>query len=79
MSVGTSFSRMQKAVINYVQRNLPKDKNNAVVGTIQGGKLVIANKTYSCNPLVDDFFINGDKVICLLPESGRAAAVVGKL
>ena len=79
MLLSGALSGMQQAIVKYVQSNLPKDRNNAVVGSIQGGNLVIANKTYACNPLVDDFFLNGDKVLCLLPESGRTAAIIGKL
>lgn len=68
---------MQNAVKDYIRRSLPKVENKAVTGLVQGGRVVVGNKSYPYVPTVDLYFGDGDSVACLLPDSGNIAAVVG--
>lgn len=72
-------AEMQNAIKNYVKRNLPKDKNKAVIGVIHGGRVIINGVSYSYTPAVDMYFGDGDHVACLLPDSSIVAVVVGVL
>ena len=72
-----SILNMQQSIINYIQRNIPKEKNNAVSGRIQGNRVIIGNKAYSYVPTIDVYFGQGDYVYCILPDDGNIAAVVG--
>lgn len=77
MSKHTSISNMQMAIMNYIEIRLPKDKNKARFGIISGKRVIIDNKAYNFDPVVDSYFGNGDRVCCLIPDSGYTAAVVG--
>lgn len=68
---------MQNAVKDWVKRNLPKDTNKAVTGVVKGNRVIIKNQSYSFTPVVDIYFADGDSVVCLLPDSGNVAVVVG--
>jgi len=72
-----SLSNMKQAIINYIQSNIPEEKNNAVSGRIKGDRVVIGNKSYPYVPTVDVYFGEGDYVYCILPDGGQIAAVVG--
>lgn len=78
MSKSDSFLSMQRAITNYVKKNLPVDKNQVQVGIIRGDSVIIGNKTYRQNAIADMFYDDGDRVYCLVPDSGTEAAVVGK-
>ena len=73
-----SISAMQRAVINYIQASVPKDTNKAQVGTYLNDYVVVGRKRYRANLVNDMYLNNGDSVVCLLPDSGNFAAVVGK-
>lgn len=75
--INSKMLSMQQAIMDYVRRNLPKDKNNAVTGVVRGGKVIIKNKSYPYVPTVDVYFGDGDYVYCILPDSGNVAAIVG--
>ena len=77
MALSSSISTMQAAIIRYIRANIPKDPNRAHIGTINGNRVVIGNKSYAYDPAVDIFFQNGDKVYCLLPNGSNVAAIVG--
>lgn len=68
---------MQNAVKDYIRRNLPIDKNKAVTGVVHGGRVIVGNSSYPFVPAVDIFFGEGDRVACILPDSGITAVVVG--
>lgn len=68
---------MQNAVMNWVKAHMPKDKNQSVTGVVQGGKVIIGNQSYDYVPVADIYFGDGDRVVCLLPDSGKQAVVVG--
>ena len=72
------FSAMNRAIINYVNSRLPKDKNRTVKGILSGDNVIIGNKKYYADMVSDMYYRNGDEVYCLLPESGYKVAVVGK-
>lgn len=77
MSAAASISRMQQAIIRYIQANIPKDQNKARIGTVNGSRVIIGNKSYPYTPAVDMYFGNGSQVFCILPDKGNQAAVVG--
>ena len=79
MSSNATMKNMQNAVTDYVEANLPKDINKAKFGVVQGNKVIIGNKSYGYVPTVDLYFESGDRVACILPDSGNIAAVVGIL
>lgn len=79
MNPSASINRMKQAVINYVRRNLPRDENQAKIGTISGGRILIGNKNYRYDTAVDMSLQNGDSVCCLTPGSGNKAVIVGKM
>jgi len=68
---------MQNAVKSWVKRHMPKDTNKAVTGIVQGNRVIINNQSLPFIPAVNIFFENGDSVVCLLPDSGNVAVVVG--
>lgn len=68
---------MQNAVMNWVKAHMPKDKNQSVTGVVKGGKVIIGNQSYDYVPVADIYFGDGDRVVCLLPDSGKQAVVVG--
>ncbi len=68
---------MQIAVKNYIRRNLPKVENKAVSGLVQGERVIVGNNSYPYIPTVDLYFGDGDRVACILPDSGDTAAIVG--
>ncbi|MBR1727927.1 MAG: hypothetical protein IJ728_14395 [Selenomonadaceae bacterium] len=70
---------MQQSIKDYVQRKLPKDKNNAVTGILNGNRVIINNKAYPYQITIDDYIEDGDNVCCILPNSGSIAAIVGKM
>ena len=79
MSKASSFIAMQRAIINYIKSKIPKNTNGAQTGTIRGDSIVIGNKKYRADYANDMFLQDGDNVICLLPQDGNFAAVVGKV
>lgn len=77
--MSANFSAMNRAIFNYIDSRIPKERNNAVKGTYQGNsKVLIGNKTYDADLVSDMVYSKGDSVYCLLPDSGYKAAVVGK-
>lgn len=74
-----NFSAMNRAILEYIKANIPKDTNNAHVGTVAGGKVIIDNKSYGYVPTVDLYFGEGSRVACILPDKSNYAAVVGVL
>lgn len=79
MSVSADKLAMQKAIMDYIWANIPKDKNKAHIGTIQGNRVVIGNNSYSYVPSVDLYFGEGTRVACIQPEQSDSAVVVGVL
>lgn len=77
--VNSKIISMQQAVVDYVKRNLPKDKNNAVIGILQGRRVIINNKSYPFQLTIDEYIQDGDTVACILPNSGMVAVIVGKM
>ena len=75
--MAVDFSSMNRAIIDYINSQIPKDTNKAQVGIVQNGRVVIGNKSYSYVPTVDMYFGDGDQVACILPENSSSAAVVG--
>ncbi len=78
MSKDNAILEMNNAIISYIKRNLPKDKNRAIAGRVQGGRVIAGNNSYPFIPVADIYFGNGDSVACLLPNSGNTAVVVGR-
>ncbi len=70
---------MTNAIKAYIKRNLPKEKdiNRAVIGRVNGGRVIVGNNSYPYTPTVDVYFGSGDNVACLLPNSVNGAVVVG--
>lgn len=79
MGLSADFSAMNKAIINYINANIPKDQNQAHIGTVSGKRVFIGNNSYSYTPAVDLYFGDGDKVACLRPDNSNSAVVVGVL
>lgn len=77
--MSANFSAMNRAILNYVDSKIPKDRNNAVKGFYRGNsQVLIGNKTYDADLVSDMVYSIGDSVFCLLPDSGYKAAIVGK-
>lgn len=70
---------MQNAIKTWVINHMPKDKNKSVTGIVQGGRVIVGHQSYSYVPVADIYFGEGDRVVCLLPDSGQTAVVVGKI
>lgn len=70
-----SILEMQNAIKNYINRNLPKDKNQAVIGRVRGGRVLVGNKSYRYSTAVDTAIFDDLNVYCLV--SGNDAAIVG--
>ena len=68
---------MKRAVIDYINANIPEDTNYAHIGTVKGNRVVIGNKSYAYDPAVDMYFGDGSEVYCILPNECNSAAVVG--
>ena len=77
--MAANFSEMSRAIINYIDSKIPKDTNNAQIGTVTGTRVIIGNKSYNYTPTVDMYFGNGSRVACILPDNSNSAAVVGVL
>lgn len=77
MSRAASIEIMQQAIINYIQRNIPQDKNFAHLGRVEGRRVIIGSRSYPYISTVDDFFSDGDFVYCILPKAQNIAAIVG--
>ena len=77
MGVSADFSQMNHAIIEYINSKIPKDTNKAQFGIVDGGRVIIGNKSYGYVPTVDMYFGDGDRVACILPENSNSAAVVG--
>lgn len=77
--MAANFSAMNRAILNYIDSKIPKDTNQAHIGTVSGNRVVIGNKSYGYIPTVDLYFGDGDRVACILPEQINSAAVVGVL
>jgi len=74
-----NFSGMNRAIIDYINANIPADPNKAHIGTISGERVVIGSKSYNFVPTVDLYFGEGSRVACILPDNSNSAAVVGVL
>lgn len=74
-----NFLSMQKAIIDYINSQIPKDQNKAHIGTVRGGRVVIGNSAFSYVPTVDMYFGEGSRVACIRPENTNEAVVVGVL
>lgn len=77
MAQNSSITSMKQAIISYVKRNLPKDENKSVTGIVRGNRVIVGNRSYNYIPTVDVYFGDGDRVVCVLPDSGNVAAIVG--
>lgn len=77
MGVSADFSQMNHAIIEYINSRIPEDKNAAHIGTVNGNRVIIGEKSYGYVPTVDMYFGDGDKVAVILPENSSSAAVVG--
>lgn len=75
--MAVNFAAMNRAIIDYINAKIPKDPNKAHVGTVNGNRVVIGNKSFSFVPTVDMYFGDGDRVACILPEQTNSAAIVG--
>lgn len=73
-----NFAAMNRAILDYINARIPKDKNNAVRGIYNGDTVLINNRTYNADVVADMNYSKGDTVYCLLPDSGYTAAIVGK-
>lgn len=74
-----AFMAMNQAIIRYINSKIPKDTNKAQIGTVQGNRVLIGNKSYTYRPTVDMYFGEGSRVACILPGNSSTAAVVGVL
>lgn len=79
MSVSADKLAMQKAIMDYIESRIPKDKNKAQIGTVQNSRVVIDNNSYGYVPCVDLYFGEGSRVACIQPEQTNSAVVVGVL
>ena len=77
--MAVSFSAMNRAILDYINSKIPKDKNCAVKGTYYGDSVLIGNKSYQADEVSDMLYSRGDTVYCILPDSGTTAAIVGKV
>ena len=77
--MSANFSAMNRAIINYINAQIPEDPNKAHVGTVSGNRVIIGDKSFSYVPTVDMYFGNGDRVACLRPDNSSQAIVVGVL
>ena len=77
MRQSNSVLNMQNAIVNHIQRKMPKNTNNAISGRIKGSRFVTGNKSYPYVSTIEDYFTDGDYVYCILPDNGSVAAVVG--
>lgn len=77
MSSAGAIQTMQRAVIDYVQKSIPADKNFAVLGRVNGDKVTIGEKSYPFVVKVDHYVADGDYVYCILPDTRNVAAIVG--
>lgn len=78
MGTSADMLAMQKAIIDYIDSRIPKDRNKAQIGTvIKGGRVQIGNNNYSYVPGVDLYFGEGSRVACIQPEQTASAVVVG--
>ena len=75
--MAADYSEMNRAIINYINSKIPKDKNKAQIGTVRGNSVFIGNCSYGYVPAVDLYFGDGDKVACILPDNTTEAVVVG--
>ena len=75
--MSVNFSTMNRAIIDYINANIPADPNKAHIGTVSGNRIVIGEKSFPYIPTVDLYFGDGDRVACLRPENSNQAVVVG--
>ena len=75
--MSVNFSAMNRAIINYIDANIPKDTNQAHIGTVSGNRVVIGNNSFSFVPTVDMYFGEGSRVACVRPQNSNSVAVVG--
>lgn len=73
------FLAMQQAVIDYINSRIPEDPNKAHIGTVDGGRVVIGEKSFPFKAAVDLFFGDGNRVACIRPDNSSSAVVVGVL
>jgi len=77
LSSGRAIYEMQQAVIEYIKKNMPEDKNFAHLGKVNNGRVIIGYKSYNYISTIDDYIAEGANVYCLLPEGTKAAVIVG--
>ena len=77
--MSVDFSAMNRAIIDYINSQIPEDPNKAYIGVVSGGNVIIGRKSYSYVPTVDTYFGDNDRVACILPENSSSVAVVGVL
>lgn len=77
MSSAGAIQSMQKAVLGYIQKNMPDDKNYALLGRVNGDRVTIGEKSYPYVVKVDQYVSDGDYVYCILPDTRNVAAIVG--
>ncbi len=75
--MSVNFSTMNRAIIDYINANIPADPNKAHIGTVSGNKVIIGESSYPYIPTVDLYFGEGSRVACILPDKSNYAAVVG--
>lgn len=80
MSKDFAILAMQRAIIRYIEARIPKDINKAQTGIVDNGKVHLPNgRTLKLDPVTDIYYTNGSRVACIIPDSGKVAAVVGVL
>lgn len=78
MTKDYAILKMQQAIIRYIESRIPKDTNKAQTGIVDNGRIHLANgKTLKLDPVTDIYYENGSRVACIIPDSGKIAAVVG--
>ena len=67
---------MQNAIIKYIDSKIPKNNNQAQIGTISGGYVRSTDgRTYRAEPTVNIYYGDGSKVVYAV--AGNTAAVLG--
>ena len=78
MSKESAIAAMQHAILRYINSRIPKDKNNALFGIVDGGIVHLADgRNLKYETTTDIYFGDGSKVACIVPDSSNKAAIVG--
>lgn len=78
MSSSSAIARMQRAVINYINRNALSAINQTQIGILRGDHVIIGRKKMRYDLVNDMAIFDGDQVCCLTPAN-NSAVIVGKL